>query len=133
MIFNKLFRKKSLGQWGEEQAAEIYKSKGFEVLDRNYFNRRGKQVGEIDLVAAKDKLIVFIEVKTRSSDRYGSPADAVNQFKQQKLLKSCKIFIQNHPQYQEYQMRIDVVEIKANLDRSEKSVNIIENAVEDSF
>ena len=122
---------KSLGEWGEGHVAGLYRNRGFKIFDRNYFNRKGKRLGEIDLVAIKDRLVVFVEVKTRTSARFGTPAEAVNIFKQQRLLKACKWFLQNHPEFADYQQRIDVVAIIADVDKTVKSVNIIENAVED--
>ena len=70
-----------LGRWGEDRAAAWYVERGWEVLDRNW---RGAG-GEIDLVLRRDGTIVFCEVKTRSSTRYGTAAEAVDQRKQQRI------------------------------------------------
>ncbi len=123
---------KDLGAWGEERAAEAYRQKGFRIFDKNFFNRTGKRLGEIDLIAVKDVLIVFVEVKTRTSDRFGTPAESVGEHKQRRILKACKLFLLQNPQFSDYNQRIDVVEILADIDRKVKSVNIIENAIEDS-
>lgn len=69
------------GRAGEAAAARFYESHGFVVLDRNY----RCPIGEIDLVAQRDRLVVFCEVKTRQSARWGMPAEAVNHRKQARL------------------------------------------------
>ena len=53
----------NIGQSGEEVAATYLKKSGYQILDRNYANVRGIRLGEIDIVAEKDKHIVFVEVK----------------------------------------------------------------------
>ena len=127
-----IFSKKTLGQWGEEYIADVYRRKGYKLLDKNYFNRKGKQVGEIDLIAVKDKNLVFVEVKTRTSAAYGSPAEAVNAFKQRRLIKASKLFLYLHPEFSDFNCRIDVAELKTDLDRKQRDVTIIENAIEDT-
>ncbi|PIR96845.1 MAG: YraN family protein [Candidatus Doudnabacteria bacterium CG10_big_fil_rev_8_21_14_0_10_41_10] len=134
IVFRKIFKKKqSLGEWGEEYAAEIYKKKGYKILDKNYFNRKGKRLGEVDFIALKDKQLAFVEVKTRTSDRFGTPAEAVGSLKQQRLRRATKYFLLQNPEYSKYGYRIDVAELKTDLDRNAESVNIIENAVADNI
>lgn len=71
----------ALGRRGEAVAAWILERKGWRVLERNYRCREG----EIDLVAARDGVLAFVEVKTRSSDRFGAPREAVDRPKQRRL------------------------------------------------
>ena len=70
-----------LGAVGEDRAAAWYRSHGYEVVARNW---RCKE-GEIDLVCVQGRTLVICEVKTRSSLRYGHPAEAVTPAKQQRL------------------------------------------------
>jgi putative endonuclease len=70
-----------LGAHGEDRAAEWYRSAGYEVVARNWRCREG----ELDLVVARPGELVFCEVKTRSSDRFGVPAEAVTVAKQRRL------------------------------------------------
>ncbi|WP_276661388.1 YraN family protein, partial [Syntrophomonas wolfei] len=60
---------RELGLWGEELAAQYLGKKGYKILERNFYTR----YGELDLVCEKDDNIVFVEVKTRRSTRFGSP------------------------------------------------------------
>ncbi|HVF13647.1 MAG TPA: YraN family protein [Acidimicrobiales bacterium] len=73
--------RRALGVSGEEAVAAWYLERGYRVLDRNWRCRSG----ELDLVARKGGLVVFCEVKTRSSDAFGLPAEAVNRQKQQRI------------------------------------------------
>jgi putative endonuclease len=70
-----------LGAHGERLAAKRYERNGYEIVARNW---RCTQ-GELDLIATRPGVLVFIEVKTRSSDRFGSPAEAVTPAKQRKI------------------------------------------------
>jgi putative endonuclease len=73
--------RRRVGSAGEEQAAGWYTAQGYDVLARNWRCHEG----EIDLVVARDSTLVFVEVKSRSSDRFGSPAEAVTPAKQRRL------------------------------------------------
>lgn len=127
---------KSLGQLGEELAQGEYKSRGYTVIAANFFNKKGLRKGEVDVIAidADKKHIVFVEVKTRKDhdSMFGTGMEAVNYFKQRKLLAAVKVFLLQNPKYALLQPRIDVCEIILNLDNTVKSVTIITNAVEDT-
>ncbi len=124
----------AVGKRGEALAQEEYRSQGFEIVSTNFFNRTGKQFGEIDFVARNEKLIVFVEVKTRTQkmDRYGGAAHAVGFAKRRKLLNIVSLFLARHRTFAALQPRIDVcVVILDRLDNMAKNVTIIANAVED--
>lgn len=72
-----------IGRIGEDLATAMLQEKGYEILCRNYRSRRG----EIDVVAlnTKHKILCFVEVKTRTSLQYGTPAESVTQLKQKKI------------------------------------------------
>ena len=125
---------KSLGQLGEEYAQREYKKRGYKIVAANFFNRKGKRLGEIDIVAADKKKIIFVEVKTRhiNDKKFGTGAEAVNIFKQLKILKAVKIFLLKNRKYADLQPQIDVCVVDYNeLDINPFCAKIISNAVED--
>lgn len=82
----------ALGRWGERCVARHYEAVGYEVLDQNWRVRGG----ELDLVVAKGDEIVFCEVKTRSSDRFGSGFEAVDGRKQRILRRTAMAWLDSH-------------------------------------
>lgn len=82
----------ALGAWGEARVAREYESAGYEVLDRNWRVRGG----ELDLVLARADEIVFCEVKTRSSSRFGTGVEAVGPRKQQFLRRTAVSWLDAH-------------------------------------
>ena len=71
-----------LGEHGEKLAARYLRRQGFKILYRNF---RGRQGGEIDLVCRERDTLVFVEVKTRASEDFGRPLEAVNRQKQRRI------------------------------------------------
>lgn len=130
----------NIGIWGEDYAARLYARHGFIVLARNSYNHQGKRMGEIDLIVRKRDLLVFVEVKTRLSAKYGLPEEAVNFSKRQKIIRSVNWFLHSFPDYAKFRVRIDVCAIMLNppagigphinLDKFVKYGKIITNAVE---
>src|SRR5262249_17809263 len=116
----------NLGKAGEDLVCADYKANGYRLLERNYVFRKGKQTGEIDLIFAKDKLIVFVEVKTRSSEKFGNAFEAVDYFKQKKLVHTAKLYLQLHPKFTDYDYQIDVAAV--DIDNKDKPVIILTNA-----
>jgi putative endonuclease len=101
-------RRLRLGASGEDRAAAWYEGNGYEVLDRNWRCREG----ELDLVCHRDGVIVFSEVKTRSSLVYGHPAEAVTPAKQRKVRQVATRWLGAHRD-REYArgLRFDVVAV----------------------
>lgn len=125
---------KTLGQVGEEIAQKEYEKKGFKVIAKNEYNKKGKRLGEIDFIACKKSVLAFVEVKTRQSEKgyFGGPLEAVDYFKQNKILKAVKMFMLQHPEMAELQPQIDVCAIiLPDIDKAPQSVKIYMNAVED--
>ncbi|MBI4116088.1 MAG: YraN family protein [Candidatus Omnitrophica bacterium] len=79
-----------LGPRGETLAWGFLKKKGYAILEKNYRAR----FGEIDLIAEKDGVLIFFEIKTRRNVRFGLPEEAVDYRKQQKLAQVAQSFIQ---------------------------------------
>jgi putative endonuclease len=81
--------KKALGAYGETLATRWYEQRGYVVVARNWRCRDG----EIDLILRRDRSLVFCEVKTRSSDAFGAPVEAVGWRKQRKLRALAAIWM----------------------------------------
>jgi putative endonuclease len=94
------------GSLGEEAAREHLEAQGYRILTRNYRCRDG----EIDLVADDYGVLVFVEVKTRSSSAYGPPRDAVTPAKRRKLARAASHYMLAHTE-QERGYRADIVEV----------------------
>lgn len=118
-----------LGKQAENLAAQHYQALGFKVLARNYIQHFGKQFGELDLVLTKGSDIVFVEVKTRRSTKFGTGLEAVDPSKQRKLVNMVKLFLSTRPQYAQLNPRIDVADV--DIDNQQKPVIILENVIED--
>ena len=102
-------RATELGAWGEELAANALRGKGYRILARNFRCR----LGEVDVKAEKDGILVFAEVKLRKSTAYGAPREFVTPAKQRKLRMTASFWLAGHPGAAELQPRFDVVEIRA--------------------
>ena len=125
---------KTLGQLGEEFAQKEYKKRGFKIIAANEYNKKGKRLGEIDFIAKDKHRIVFVEVKTRniSANKFGTGAEAVNVFKQRKILAAVKMYFLRNQKYLNLQPQIDVCVVEYDeFDKSFKPATIIPNAVED--
>jgi putative endonuclease len=81
---------KSLGDRGEELAARYLRKNGLKILKRNYTS----PTGEIDIIARDGDTVVFVEVKARSDARFGLPAEAVGERKQQKIRSAALHYLQ---------------------------------------
>jgi putative endonuclease len=87
-------RTQTVGRWGEDIAAEYLKTHGYTILARNVHTPHG----EIDIVASKDDLILFVEVKTRSSHSFAYPEDSVTRRKQAYMLSAAETYLDQHPE-----------------------------------
>jgi len=83
---------KKTGNYGEKLAAEFLCHKGYEILETNYRSQKA----EIDLIARKEDLLVFVEVKTRKSVLYGNPEEFVNHKKIEMILSAAEQYIYKH-------------------------------------
>ena len=96
----------ALGRHGEDAAADLYRRLGFKVLERN-FRCPG---GELDLVARRGRLVVFCEVKTRRTDRWGPPSDAVDRSKRVRIRRLAAEWL-HHRRPGAVEVRFDVVSV----------------------
>lgn len=84
------YKRHTTGRLGENGAVSELERRGYRILERNYRCR----FGEIDVVAKDGSVVVFIEVKTRSSFAFGAPAASVDERKQRKLLAASEMYLQ---------------------------------------
>ena len=94
-----------LGQKAEDLAVEFLRSHGLEILERN-FRRR---LGELDIVAREGDTLVIVEVRMRTSDRFGGAAASVGPCKQQRLMRAAAQLLQQRSDLAQLPARFDVV------------------------
>ncbi|MDO6460317.1 YraN family protein [Granulosicoccaceae sp. 1_MG-2023] len=109
------------GKWGELQARNFLESHGLEFIQSNYLTR----MGEIDLIMRDGDTLVFTEVRTRNTERYGGGIASVTKAKQRKLCRAALSYLQTNRQM-EHPCRFDVVAI--NTDNSSTTFEWIKNA-----
>lgn len=106
-----------LADGGEDLACSHLRRKGFSLVERNFRLR----FGEIDIIARKGSLLVFCEVKTRESVKYGRPFEAVTHSKQQRIRRLAEAYLaMKNPSFED--VRFDVISIEHGI------VDHIENA-----
>jgi putative endonuclease len=93
------------GNWGEEKASAFLVDKGFEIIEKNY---RYKHM-EIDLIAKYKKMLIFVEVKTRSGTGFGMPEEFVNYTKSRLIMKAAEHYIFDQDWH--FDIRFDIVSI----------------------
>ena len=100
-------RNNLVGAWGEAVAAAYLQKKHYKLLATGYRSR----FGEIDLIVANRKFLVFVEVKLRKSGSFARPMEYVDRFKQEKLRTTAEFYLAENPT--DLQPRFDVIEIYA--------------------
>jgi len=115
------------GRHWEAVAESLLRRRGLRLLARNYACRGG----EIDLVMLDGSVLVFVEVRYRRCDRYGSGADSVTAVKQRRIVHAARHYLATHSQHGILPCRFDVVSIGGDRDQSgypEATVNWIRAA-----
>jgi putative endonuclease len=118
-------QRKALGDWGERTAAGYLEKHGYLILDTNY----RCTWGEVDLVAQKGDCLVFIEVRTRRGDAFGTPAESVTSQKQERLVATAETYLQTlespPPEW-----RIDLITITISGEKKAPRLEHLPNAIE---
>lgn len=99
---------KTLGELGEQVAINYLKEKGYKILTTNYFC----YCGELDIIADFENAVIFIEVKTRRSVRFGWPEEAVTKEKKEKMRRTAENFL-NQRKITDKDFYFDVVSVLA--------------------
>jgi len=116
--------KRSIGIWGEAVAAVYLVEHGYRILACNARTPHG----EIDLVAQQGMVTVFVEVKTRTSNRFGHPEASITEKKRAHMIAAAQAYIQMHPElYGDW--RLDVIAIEREGENKVASLVHFENAV----
>ena len=113
---------KIIGKYGEDIAKDFLIKKGFEILEMNY---RYSRLAEIDIIASKDNVLHFVEVKTRTQEKFGTPLEAINQNKLKQIYACAMHYMQNSKKkYNSYQIDAIGIELDKN---AVKEIKFIEN------
>lgn len=110
------------GDKGEDLAVSFLERRGYKVIERNYRIRGG----EIDIVALEGDTLVFVEVKARSSEEFGSPLEAITYRKLKVLVRAAEFYKMKHPRLPEA-MRIDAVAISFDKNYEVNSIELVKN------
>ncbi|QQS43676.1 YraN family protein [Candidatus Roizmanbacteria bacterium] len=119
---------KKTGSYGESIAIAFLKSKGYAIYAKNSTSRWG----EIDIIAEKNNVIHFVEVKTRKSTKQGLPVEAVTYHKITKLLRTVQFYIHSNALYNK-KFQIDVIGIRLSEDNTMLEMKYYPNLSTDLF
>ncbi len=119
--------KRMVGSIGEEIASSYLKKMGYRILGSNLRT----PFGELDIVAKHKGIMVFVEVKSRTTSSFGPPYLSVTRVKQAHIIKNALFYLKRRRLINAC-WRIDIVSIKLTYDRKLESIELIENAVENN-
>ncbi len=122
--------KKTIGSWGEGLAVDYLRERNYHILAKNY----QKPWGEIDLIAEKDGVIVFCEVKTNGQDQGSgfAPELRVNSKKARHILRTAKIFLGSHYAGTEKEWRLDIISVTLKRASRQAVIKHFKNALFDT-
>ena len=118
-------KKQDLGQLGEKLALSRLKKNGYRIVEKNYRCR----YGEIDIIAKHKDCFVFIEVRSKTGNTYGTPEESITAGKKQKLISTAMNYLEAHPEING-DWRIDMVAVELdNKLQTATRIDIIQNAI----
>lgn len=121
---DKRTEKRKLGDMGENIACDFLTGRGFEVIDKNYL----RKWGELDIIAKKDKVIHFVEVKTVSHENSGyRPEDNLHPWKLKRLSRAIQTYLLEKNIESDWQF--DVITVKMDMNTRKARVELLENIV----
>lgn len=119
-----------IGKLGESYAENFLQTQGYEVIAKNFYSR----FGEIDLIAldfnGQFPQLVFVEVKTRTSDHFGEPQESISHKKITKIIKTALHFLNSSTKNLPRHWRIDGIAVKLNSDQQVKSLKHFKNILD---
>lgn len=116
--------RKDVGNWGEKIASNYLISNGYRILEQNFYTR----YGEIDIIASKDDSIIFVEVKTRTTETFGKPEEAITEKKTENLINTALLFLQEHPECED-DWQIDIITIEGTYLSKSPRITQFKNAI----
>ena len=119
---------REIGALGENIAARYLNGLGYVIRERNFRSREG----EIDIIAEKDDFLVFIEVRTRRSQSFGTPEESVTAQKKERLIALTQAYMQDREDLPS-SWRIDVVALELGPRGEVSRLELIENAISDGL
>lgn len=119
---------KSTGSLGEDLAVKYLKKKGYKIIERNFSNPFGRRLGEIDIIAKKDKGLVFVEVKTIDSEGCEKtlPEEKITPVKLRKLSKAAQFYVKSKNLW-DFPYRFDAVSVWIGSDGKTARIKHIES------
>jgi len=117
-------RRRDTGIRGEKIARDFLKKRGYRIIETNYRCRRG----EIDIIARHREYLTFIEVRTKSSNEYGSPEESITRAKKERLKMTAMYYRQNHDGLPPL-WRIDIIAVELDEKGRATRIELIDNAI----
>lgn len=112
---------KEIGKYGENLAKDFLIKQGYEIIETNFHYSK---MAEIDIIAKKDNVIHFVEVKTRTSNSFGVPLEAIGKKKLESIYHAGLFYIQKNKNYKKFQ--IDAVGIVLDKNKN-PDITFLEN------
>ena len=118
--------KRNFGEQIEQEVQCYLEQKGLKLVQRNFFCK----TGEIDLIMWERNCLVFVEVRYRKNDTFGSGAETITRRKQQRLIRTAQFFLLKKPKFANFACRFDVVSVQPDQNNQYNRVQWIPNAFE---
>ncbi len=120
--------RRETGRLGEELARGFLEKQGYCVLETNYRCPEG----EIDIVAEHQNCLVFVEVRTKTSQEFGSPEESITKTKKARLIAAALSYLQGHKRPETESLRIDFVAVELDQRGRPSRIELIKNAISES-
>lgn len=102
---------RKIGNNAENLALQYLKKNSLKLIKQNF----NSKFGEIDLIMLDNNVLVFIEVRYRTQNKFGLSVETVDIFKQQKIIKTAQLFLQKYKKYHDFICRFDVIGVESSL------------------
>lgn len=113
-----------IGEAAEQDAYQYLLSKGLKLITKNYRSK----FGEIDIIMQDGQSLVFVEVRYRKNNLFGSGAESITPSKQKKLIRTANYYLQQHPKTSQFATRFDVISMSKKTNSNNSEIDWIQNA-----